>query len=82
MQIGLSCFPRSWDWGVQSCAACLELEAAALPRRPRCSSELCPGSVSQPSYQLRPAREAEAVLPVWLTPGLSQIAGTICASPI
>lgn len=81
MPIELSCFPLCWGWGVQGCAVCLELGEAALLERLCCSSELHPSSTSQPRYQLHPLTRDRGALLVQLTPSLSQIAGTICASP-
>lgn len=76
MPIGLSCFPLcfgaskavlcGWSWGKQLCLG---------------RSELHPSSTSQPRYQPQPRTRGRGALPVQLMPSLSQIAGTICASP-
>ena len=81
MPIGLSCFPLCWDWGIQGCAVRLELGEAALLGRLCGSVELLPSSTSQPRYQLRPCTQGRGALSVQLMLSLSQIAGTICASP-
>lgn len=81
MPVGSSCFLLCWGWGIQGCAVGLELGEAALLGRLCGSSELRPGSTSQPRYQLCPSVQGRGALPAQLTPSLSQIAGTICASP-
>lgn len=60
----------------------LELWEAATLGMLCSSSELRPGSASQPRYQLCPYTQSRGALLVQLTPSLSQIAGTICASLI
>lgn len=59
----------------------LELGEPALLGRLCDSSELCPGSTSQPRHRLHPHAQGRGAVLVQLTPNLSQIAGTICASP-